>query len=260
MSRRIGQFFLMKKLLSEVRRGRSAARFGTTKPRRPRSRRRNRGARLKLTPQIGSLPGIGLPDTLNMKFKFTQAFSLTATTNDVATITLGLNNIFDPLGGASAIQPRYFDQIMAPTLYDSFLITYVTYKLTIINHSANTAMFQIALRDSDYVAPVNNGNMEGDTEFRNTTTVYIPPSGSGKDEKIIVGSVKPAAVLGLSTAQYNNDVVHRGSSTVGPVKNAFMFMHAAALATKNNAVDVTVLVEATFHARLQDLASDVARS
>ena len=166
----------------------------------------------------------------------------------------------DPFGTDSTIRPRYFNQIVQGQLYRKFTVIGVSYKITIVNNSdKETAMIQLAYRDSVYNIPSNVGALEGDAEFQNTITRYVSSSGS-KNQIVMKGNIKPWTVDGETKNNYMGDPEYSGQWNADPLRRLYMYIHAGSLPVRQKGCDVNIMVELNYRVKFSELADDIARS
>ena len=214
----------------------------------------------KIYSSVGKLDCVGLPDTLYTTLKISQGFELIEQANNVATMRCELNNPRDPFGTSSNIRPRYFNQIVQGQLYRKFTVIGLSYKITVVNNDEKeTAMLQIAYRDSVYNVPSNVGAMEGDAEFQNTITRYVSSSGS-KNQIVLKGNIKPWTVDGETKNNYMGDPEYSGAWNADPLRRLYMYIHAGSLPVRQKGCDVNIMVELNYRVKFSELADDIARS
>lgn len=115
------------------------------------SSRKSRSGLSKKTPKMviyRAPPGGGLPEVMEMSFRYAEPLALTVTTG-LGGIVYRANGMFDPNQSGVGHQPYYFKQMMA--LYDHFVVKSSSIKITLNTAKDTNAIGCISIDDDGSV-------------------------------------------------------------------------------------------------------------
>lgn len=177
------------------------------------SKKRFRGlgnARMSKTiPKSINLRQVGLPRKLVTQFTYRDYLTFNETNEQRI---YGLNCMFKPkLGGNnSSHQPRWFDQLLLPTLYQRYAVYRADVELVFRNANNDDAMMCIYVGTAgNFVGDIDSLFQQGENPYTYTRIVNGNNTG-GPDHKVVFrGSYSMSKVLGCKKgAIYTDDRFH----------------------------------------------------
>ena len=160
---------------------------------------------------------------MNVTLRYAETYSLTTgTAGVIGTVqTMTLNNCYDPNQTGIGHQPYGFDQITP--YYGYYIVKRCRWRLlaTTIGSSAEVCL---AYQIFPAVSGVSIAGISTDAATEKATVTTLPVGPSGADRaRMVQGAVEIHKVLGITPAQYSDNLDQCGSSvTTGPVVGAYL--------------------------------------
>lgn len=185
-------------------------------------------ARQLLSYEQGVPRSLGVPDSVHIRVKYAEFFTLTSTTGALATQFFRANDLYDPDYSGSGHQPKTFDQWMA--LYTNFRVIGSAIKVSTVNidstpgYVSNAAMCLTVEADSTDYSDVFEAAESSHSVFKFSSdhTNGFPKESS------LTNEVKVATFFGLPQSTIMNDVSFSGSSSASPNKVVYYGVYSRA--------------------------------
>ncbi len=158
--------------------------------------------------------GVGLPNKLAIKFRYSDNISLDPVAGGFALHVFRATSLFDPDLTGVGHQPNQFDQIMP--LYDHYTVVAAKITVTGSGGDALPATMLISLQDDSTTLLAMNQYMES----RNRT--YITTNETGTGPMKLSKTYNAKRFLGISHPLSEKDLA--GTATTNPAENAFFHL------------------------------------
>lgn len=217
-----------------------------------------------LIPRPLSINTNTLPDTMGVKFKYSEHLNLAPGTTAVSNYTFRINSLFDPNYTGVGSQPRYFDQLCTLNLYTLYFVRGVKYKIKAINKAAHDVQVGLRLSESPTLTGVytNNSAMNDAKELSNTyVRTLLSAGGSSKSQTTFTGYCPIYNIVATTQLGYytNRDQYMAGYGS-NPAVPCYLIVSTADDPNGSLGSDVDFYIEFHFDTILSELARDVPQS
>lgn len=212
-------------------------------------RKKRRKARKKNPLSLYKQP---FPSVRKVRFKYTEYGNLAPTSAAVGEYQFRANSMFDPNLTGTGDQPRWFDQMCTATLYNSFQVDSIQYKVTFINKGASDAICAVRF--------ANNSNFPdgGPTteslfhagEFPRTTVRTILATGQDRSRTTFSGSQSLWPILAKSKIDYRTNSNYSGGYAANPDSTAYMLIYVGDNPQDSSGANIDWYVEITYMATM----------
>lgn len=212
------------------------------------------------------LPMVGFPQTMIAKLRHREYGSLTTGAGGLPQYQFyRFNGAFDPRYAVGGNQPRYFDQLCAATLYQSFTVYRTDYRVSFRNRSASDVMVGMSISPSEGTRwqPGSQAAMYYDAENNLKTVRLLNGVGDGGDKNrtVFKGSYHLAKILGITKSKLYAELQYSGDFGADPAVTpmlAVVMSDDPNEGASGNTVDFEV--ELVYHIKFWNLAQTVPQS
>lgn len=214
----------------------------TTKKRSTVRRRSFRSKRYPLYRNTGNImnKGVGLPQALNCKFKYTDNFLLTG--SGTTAWNFLINSLYDVDNTGSGHQPRFYDQLVASNLYNKYEVYGFKYNFEFLN-LVDDGPALITVYTADLLT---SGTAEECSEIKGAITKTLPLA-RNSFPRTIKGYANIKAIMGVSDIRDNT-----GLYNSSPPDPAWLQIVCDSLAGATD-IKVNVRLSFIFYAKVFEL-------